>query len=88
MYILTENFNYMKIKWNDLQECCTNYPEFNQKHVPRSLHMDIMNPSGYWQLLTRTSAITLILNQCHCLVNGFLFIQILDFPANRGLSNI
>ena len=45
MYILTEN--YMKIKWNDLQEYCTNYPEFSQKHVPRSLHMDIMNPSGY-----------------------------------------
>ena len=33
-------------------------------------------------------AVTLILNLCHCLFNAFLFIQILDFPANRGLSNI
>lgn len=37
--------------------------------------------------MTRTSAVTLILNQCHSQINAFLFIQILDFPASRGLSN-
>jgi len=37
--------------------------------------------------MTRTSAFTLILNQGHRYVNAFLFIQILNFNARRGLSN-
>ena len=37
--------------------------------------------------MTRTSAVTLIQNQCDSQINAFLFIQILDFPATGGLSN-
>ena len=37
--------------------------------------------------MTRISAVILILNQGHCHVNAFLFVQILDSPAGRGFSN-
>ena len=37
--------------------------------------------------MIRIPAVYLILNKCHCQVNAFLFIQILDFPAIKGLSN-
>ena len=47
MYVLTENYSYMKIEWNDLQEYCTNYLEFNLKHMPKLLLMDITKPYCY-----------------------------------------